>query len=122
LLPKKSKSGTPASSPADASAGVPKHATLRCEHVLCGRCPKKHGPYWYAYWRDRDGRVRKRYVGKKLPPELRVRLRRDIAKPSPATRPAAPHRRRPTAARPRTRRLERALTPARKRTRVRRNE
>ena len=44
---------------------MPRRATFRCEHVNCGRCPKKHGPYWYAYWRDR-GQLRKRYIGRQL--------------------------------------------------------
>jgi hypothetical protein len=44
---------------------VPRRATFRCEHVNCGRCPKKHGPYWYAYWRD-QGQLRKRYIGRQL--------------------------------------------------------
>lgn len=43
--------------------------TFRQEAVRCGRkgcttCP--HGPYWYAYWRE-DGRLRSRYIGKRLP-------------------------------------------------------
>jgi hypothetical protein len=43
--------------------------TFRQERVRCGRegcrsCP--HGPYWYAYWRE-GGRLRSRYIGKKLP-------------------------------------------------------
>lgn len=30
-----------------------------------------HGPYWYAYWRDRaTGRMRSRYIGKHLPEAL----------------------------------------------------
>ncbi len=41
--------------------------TYQLEHVLCGkaRCPKLHGPYWYAYWKT-GGRVRKRYIGKRF--------------------------------------------------------
>lgn len=50
-------------------AAGPGKVTYRLEHVRCGkegctRCP--HGPYWYAYWRER-GRVRSRYIGKSLP-------------------------------------------------------
>jgi hypothetical protein len=48
---------------------IPKGATLRLEHVNCGRCPKQHGPYWYAYWQDYgQTRTRKLYIGKNLPP------------------------------------------------------
>lgn len=37
------------------SKTIPKNATIRKEYVKCGkefflRC--KHGPYYYAYWRD----------------------------------------------------------------------
>jgi hypothetical protein len=37
---------------------------VRCGRATCQRCP--HGPYWYAYWRER-GRLRSRYIGKQLP-------------------------------------------------------
>jgi hypothetical protein len=53
---------------------VPGRVTYRQEEVRCGRptctrCP--HGPYWYAYWRE-EGRLRSRYIGKRLPPTLGV--------------------------------------------------
>jgi hypothetical protein len=51
--------------------GLPKKivrgATLRLEFVRCGRCPKQHGPYWYAYWKDYRGVTHKQYIGKRLP-------------------------------------------------------
>jgi hypothetical protein len=53
---------------------VPAHATLRSERVTCGRCPRAHGPYWYAYFRER-GRLVKRYLGKRLPRRLRRAIR-----------------------------------------------
>jgi hypothetical protein len=45
---------------------VPQNATIREEYVKCGnylcrRC--KHGPYYYAYWRDKGKRYKK-YLGK----------------------------------------------------------
>jgi hypothetical protein len=45
---------------------VPENATIRKEYVKCGnhscrRC--KHGPYYYAYWRN-QGRRFKKYLGK----------------------------------------------------------
>ena len=43
-------------------APVPRSATLVHRHVLCGRCPKLHGPYWYAAWKE-GGRTRWRYIG-----------------------------------------------------------
>lgn len=57
-------------------AGEPGKVSYRLEPVNCGkpgcsRCP--HGPYWYAYWRQ-DGKVRSRYIGRKLTPaELSLR-------------------------------------------------
>lgn len=49
----------------------PGKVSYRLESVTCGksgctRCP--HGPYWYAYWRE-GGRVRSRYIGRRLPGE-----------------------------------------------------
>jgi hypothetical protein len=45
---------------------VPENATIRREYINCGnyscrRC--KHGPYYYAYWRDKGKRYKK-YLGK----------------------------------------------------------
>jgi hypothetical protein len=42
---------------------------VRCGREGCSRCP--HGPYWYAYWRE-AGRLRSRYIGKRLPDVPRV--------------------------------------------------
>ena len=51
--------------------------TYRLEAVRCGKqgcrsCP--HGPYWYAYFRE-GGRLRSRYIGRKLPEEATDTLR-----------------------------------------------
>jgi len=37
---------------------------IRCGRKNCPTCP--HGPYWYRQWKE-DGRVRWKYVGKRLP-------------------------------------------------------
>lgn len=47
-------------------ASVPSNATIRKENVKCGnsmcyRC--KHGPYFYAYWKE-GRRLNKKYIGK----------------------------------------------------------
>lgn len=60
------REGDEESSPGSRRPGA---VTFRQERVRCGRptctkCP--HGPYWYAYWRE-DGRLRSRYIGKRLP-------------------------------------------------------
>jgi hypothetical protein len=47
--------------------------TYRQEYTRCGkptcRCVagEGHGPYWFAYW-SQEGRTRKEYIGKQLPP------------------------------------------------------
>lgn len=46
---------------------IPLTATLREEYVSCNKrsCKgDKHGPYLYAYWRDSDNMIRKKYLGK----------------------------------------------------------
>jgi hypothetical protein len=45
---------------------IPSGATIREEYVKCGnsycyRC--KHGPYYYAYWKE-NGKLKKKYIGK----------------------------------------------------------
>jgi hypothetical protein len=46
---------------------IPRNATIRLEYVKCGNpdCAEKHGPYNYAYWKDRETKkLKKRYIGK----------------------------------------------------------
>lgn len=58
------------------AVGAAGKVTYRLQSVSCGKrgcasCP--HGPYWYAYWRE-GGKVRSRYIGRKLnPDELRLK-------------------------------------------------
>jgi hypothetical protein len=42
---------------------------VNCGKPGCSKCP--HGPYWYAYWRE-GGRVRSRYIGRRLPAGERI--------------------------------------------------
>jgi hypothetical protein len=46
------------------------NATIKEEYVRCGKleCPYEHGPYYYAYWKDDNGKLRKKYIGKYHPP------------------------------------------------------
>jgi hypothetical protein len=61
---------------------IPKNATILLEYINCGneRCYKcsyneyhvdefGHGPYYYAYWRDKTkpGKLQKKYIGKSNP-------------------------------------------------------
>jgi len=53
------------------SRNLPNNATIRQEYVKCGKsdCPQvKHGPYFYAYWKDDNGKLRKKYIGKYAAP------------------------------------------------------
>jgi hypothetical protein len=49
-------------------ANVPSNASIREEHIKCGKsclmCP--HGPYYYAYWKDENGKLKKKYIGTKF--------------------------------------------------------
>ena len=54
------------------SKSIPQNATIRKEYVKCGkefciRC--NHGPYYYAYWRDENGKLKKKYIGRNDPRE-----------------------------------------------------
>ena len=52
------------------SRNLPSNATIREEYIRCGKldCQSKHGPYYYAYWKDDEGKLRKKYIGKYHPP------------------------------------------------------
>ena len=47
---------------------------IRCGRKKC-RCFKGsgHGPYWYAFWSE-GGRTRCRYIGKKPPAEIKIKV------------------------------------------------
>jgi hypothetical protein len=46
---------------------IPENATIRKEYVKCGKTPcyhEKHGPYYYAYWKDpATKKIKKKYIG-----------------------------------------------------------
>jgi hypothetical protein len=49
---------------------IPKNATIRKEYVKCGKqmCELKHGPYYYAYWKDHESKkLKKKYIGDHMP-------------------------------------------------------
>jgi hypothetical protein len=49
---------------------IPENATIRKEYVKCGKTPchhGKHGPYYYAYWKDPGTKkLKKKYIGQYL--------------------------------------------------------
>ena len=48
--------------------GVPSNATIKEESIKCGKsclmCP--HGPYYYTYWKEDNGKLIKKYIGTKF--------------------------------------------------------
>ena len=52
------------------SKSVPENATIRKEYIKCGKqiCEQKHGPYYYAYWKDPESKkLKKKYIGDHIP-------------------------------------------------------
>ena len=52
------------------SKAIPKNATIRKEYIKCGKemCEQKHGPYYYAYWKDPESKkLKKKYIGDHMP-------------------------------------------------------
>ena len=67
-----------------ATSGIPtdRHITYQCQMRKCGkpschRCKEGegHGPYWYAYWRNDQRRLRSGYIGKVLPAHIQTGTR-----------------------------------------------
>jgi hypothetical protein len=49
---------------------IPENATIRKEYIKCGKqiCAQKHGPYYYAYWKDPESKkLKKKYIGDHMP-------------------------------------------------------
>ena len=50
------------------SKSIPKNATIRKEFVKCKKpdcCYERHGPYYYAYWKDPEtNKLKKKYIGR----------------------------------------------------------
>ncbi len=45
---------------------LPSKVTIRREYIKCGKeyCKEcRHGPYYYGYWREKDGKLKKKYIG-----------------------------------------------------------
>jgi hypothetical protein len=55
------------------SKSIPRNATIRKEFVKCKKpnCyHRKHGPYYYAYWKDpQTKRLKKKYIGRHYVPD-----------------------------------------------------
>ena len=52
------------------SKSIPENATIRKEYISCGKeiCQHKHGPYYYAYWKDPESKkLKKKYIGDHMP-------------------------------------------------------
>jgi hypothetical protein len=48
---------------------IPENATIRKEYIKCGKefCELKHGPYYYAYWKNPESKKLKKYIGDHMP-------------------------------------------------------
>lgn len=52
------------------SKSIPNNATITKEYVKCRKetCEEKHGPYYYAYWKDPESKkLKKKYIGTRMP-------------------------------------------------------
>jgi len=68
----------------DSEGWLYRQELVDCGKGVSGRCRKcangpGHGPYWYRY-RWSDGKMHKRYVGKRLPWEGRERVRKPLSR------------------------------------------
>jgi hypothetical protein len=55
---------------ANRAKSIPENATIRKEYITCGKeiCKQKHGPYYYAYWKDHETKkLKKKYIGDHMP-------------------------------------------------------
>jgi hypothetical protein len=55
---------------ANRAKSIPENATIRKEYIKCGKqiCVQKHGPYYYAYWKDPESKkLKKKYIGDHIP-------------------------------------------------------
>ncbi len=55
---------------ANRAKSIPENATIRKEYIKCGKeiCELKHGPYYYAYWKDPESKkLKKKYIGDHMP-------------------------------------------------------
>ena len=55
---------------ANRAKSISENATIRKEYVGCGKemCQHKHGPYYYAYWKDPESKkLKKKYIGDHMP-------------------------------------------------------
>src|SRR5918911_2347354 len=58
---------------------IPENATIRKEYIKCGKklCEELHGPYYYAYWKDSNKKLNKKYIGTFMPTEDKAELKND---------------------------------------------
>ena len=55
---------------ANRAKSISENATIRKEYIKCGKqiCEQKHGPYYYAYWKDpQSKKLKKKYIGDHIP-------------------------------------------------------
>jgi hypothetical protein len=63
---------------ANRAKSIPENATIRKEYIKCGKemCELKHGPYYYAYWKDPESKkLKKKYIGDHMPKDKELNIR-----------------------------------------------
>lgn len=66
---------------ANRSKSIPENATVRKEYIKCGKqiCKQKHGPYYYAYWKDPESKkLKKKYISGTIYQRIKTELKDDI--------------------------------------------
>jgi hypothetical protein len=61
---------------ANRAKSIPQNATIRKEYIKCGKemCELKHGPYYYAYWKDPESKkLKKKYIGNHMPKDKELK-------------------------------------------------
>ena len=53
---------------ANRAKSIPENATIRKEYIKCRKevCQHKHGPYYYAYWKDPESKSRLSIISNRL--------------------------------------------------------
>jgi hypothetical protein len=56
---------------ANRAKSIPENATIRKEYIKCKKANcshDRHGPYYYAYWKDSESKkLKKKYIGDHMP-------------------------------------------------------
>jgi hypothetical protein len=67
---------------------LPTNTTIRKEYVRCGKldCPSKHGPYYYAYWKENEKLKKKSSIDKHKSSDIDCSASHTVIDPSNSTK------------------------------------